>query len=307
MSFLTTIKAFSTKLNNAAKAMDEQVDNYVDKALEVIQKYDTSNEDDIESIKKELKDLFSIFEIQPKKKAINGYIHYTTSTRAECSKLNPDKTPTQITKLLSEKWNSFKDEEKKEWNTKAKSVQPQTEEQKKAKRSKKAPLEDKKEKIICNYQGCDKIIKNPKKHTDGCIYCATHFKKVVSDEKKAENTPKVKPSSKSPFVSPSVSPTDINKFNFKKEAPVHISENPKWWVCKGIKLDGETKNRYHVATGLVLDINEPKLIGTFINNKAVLLDSVSEDIKEWCRKSGIDVEDEIEDEIEDFEDEEDEE
>ena len=83
-----------------------------------------------------------------------------------------------------------------------------------------------------------------------------------------------------------------DKFNFKREAPVSVSENPEWWACKALKLDGVNKNRYHLKTGLVLELTETKLVGTFINNKAIFLQDVSEDVKEWCRKSGITVEEE---------------
>jgi hypothetical protein len=129
-------------------------------------------------------------------------------------------------------------------------------------------------------------------------------KEMKSTSKKPENkenkTPSVKasPEPKTPSTKATEAPktpalsSATDKFNFKREAPVSISESPEWWACKALKLDGVNKNRYHLKTGLVLGLTETKLVGTFINNKAVFLQDVSEDVKEWCRKSGITVEEE---------------
>jgi hypothetical protein len=369
MSFLSNIKTYTSKLNSIAKAMDDKVEEYVNEALDKIIEYDEeiftrggNEEVDKSDMKETLKKLFSLFDVQPRKKSINGYILFTKDNRTECSQRNPDMSPTQITSALSQEWKALEQSERDEWNTRAKSVAPQTEEEKRAKRSSsKKPAAPK---VTCDYSGCDKAVKNPTQHSDGCTYCSTHFKKVVSDEKKAatpkcqhtdkegkecksdalngewcsrhmkkpvapsaakstskkpekaskigavknseeKKTPSVKPveklgavnsdkeAPKTPSVkaSPAISPA-TSKFNFKREAPVNITENPDWWVCKGIKLDGINKNKYHVKTGLVLEMNENKLIGTFIDNKSVLLDNVSDDVKEWCRKSGITVEEE---------------
>jgi hypothetical protein len=360
MSFLSTFKAVSNRLNAIARAMDEKVDTFVDQALDIVVDYDgeyfnrgKNGEADREDMKQAFKKLFAIFEAESKKKSINGYILFTKENRQDCSQRNPDMSPTQITSALSVEWKALEQSERDEWNTRAKSVAPQSEEEKRAKRSSsKKPAAPK---VTCEYSGCDKAVKNPTQHTDGCVYCATHFKKVVSDEKKAstpkcqhsdkegkecksdalngewcsrhmkkpiaekeekvdknksvskkpekkeeKKTPSVKPSEapKSPSVkaspapkTPVVSPA-TEKFNFKREEPVNISESPDWWVCKAIKLDGVNKNRYHLKTGLVLELSQPKLVGTFINNKPVFLQDVSEEVKEWCRKSGITVEEE---------------
>jgi hypothetical protein len=354
MSFLSTFKAVSNKLNSLARAMDEKVDTFVDQALDIVVDYDDefftrgkNGEADREDMKACFKKLFSIFENESKKKSINGYILFTKENRAECSINNPKMSPTQITSALSQEWKALEQSERDEWNTRAKSVAPQTEEEKRAKRS--SSKKPSAPKVTCEYSGCDKAVKNPTQHSDGCVYCSTHFKKVVSDEKKA-STPKcqhsdkegkecksdalngewcsrhmkkpssedknksvskkpekkeaplaklgaVKNSEKTPVSKPSEAPktpslsSATDKFNFKREAPVSVSENPEWWACKALKLDGVNKNRYHLKTGLVLELAETKLVGTFINNKAVFLQDVSEDVKEWCRKSGITVED----------------
>jgi uncharacterized Zn finger protein (UPF0148 family) len=66
-------------------------------------------------------------------------------------------------------------------------MRPMTDEEKSAKKaasraSSKAP------KAKCEFDGCDKCPKEPTAHTDGKIYCATHFKKIVVEEKKAESS-----------------------------------------------------------------------------------------------------------------------
>jgi hypothetical protein len=360
MSFLSTFKAVSNKLNSIARKMDEQVDTFVEQALDIVVDYDNefftrgkNGEVDREDMKACFKKLFDIFQAEGKKKSINGYILFTKENRGECSQRNPDMSPTQITSALSQEWKALEQSERDEWNLRAKSVAPQTEEEKRAKRS--SSKKPSAPKVTCDYSGCDKAVKNPTQHSDGCTYCSTHFKKVVSDEKKAatprcqhtdkegkecksdalngewcsrhmkkpiedknkstskkpENsrnevapsaakTPSVKasPAPKTPSTKATEAPktpalsSATDKFNFKREAPVSISESPEWWACKALKLDGVNKNRYHLKTGLVLGLTETKLVGTFINNKAVFLQDVSEEVKEWCRKSGITVEEE---------------
>ena len=84
MSFLSSIKMHSNKLNSLAKAMDEKVEEYVNEALDKIIEYDDefftrggNEEVDKIDMKETLKKLFSLFDIQPKKKSINGYIFFT--------------------------------------------------------------------------------------------------------------------------------------------------------------------------------------------------------------------------------------
>jgi hypothetical protein len=320
MSFLSNIKSYTSKLNNVAKAMDEKVEEYVNEAIDKIVEYDEefftrggNEEVDKTDMKETLKKLFSVFDVQPKKKSINGYIFYTKENREDCSKRNPELSPTQITSALSQEWKALEQSERDEWNLRAKSVAPQSEEEKRAKRSSsKKPAAAK---VTCDYSGCDKVVKNPTRHTDNCVYCATHYKKVVSDEKKAatpkcnnsgcksdaingewcskhmKKTPVVKPSvaPKTPVVNPVVKPVEeVEKFDFKKEKAVSISKNPDWWKCKGIKVQNE-KHRYHVQTGLILHISKPELIATFVDGKITMLENVSDHIKEWAKKSDINV------------------
>jgi hypothetical protein len=334
MSFLLNIKSYTSKLNSVAKAMDDKVEEYVNEAIDKILEYDEefftrggNEEVDKSDMKETLKKLFSVFDVQPKKKSINGYIFFTKENREDCSKRNPDLSPTQITSVLSQEWKALDQTERDEWNLRAKSVAPQTEEEKRAKRSSsnsaKASKKPATAKVTCEYPGCDKTVKNTTRHTDNCVYCATHYKKVVSDEKKAatpkckgcksdaingewcskhmKKTPVVTVEPKTPVVkaSPVVKPVEeVEKFDFKKEKAVSISKNPEWWKCKGIKVQDE-KHRYHVQTGLILHISKPELIGTFIDGKITMLENVNDHVKEWSKKSDINVgEEDIDEELE---------
>jgi hypothetical protein len=381
MSFLSTLKAVSNKINSIAKAMDEKVDTFADQVLDLITDFDeeffTRHEELTESsrvdMKQAIKNLFAIFEAEQKKpKNINGYILFTKEQREGCAKRNPDMSPTQLTSALGVEWKALEQSERDEYNTRAKTVAPQSEEEKRAKRS--SSKKPSKPQVTCDYSGCDKVVKNPTQHTDNCTYCATHFKKVVSDEKKAA-TPKCQHVAKddkkcvsdavngewctrhmkksSPVVAPVAEPVAEKKaenknksvskkaeekkeapksakdsvkeklaaaekkmeeakakaspkaspatapaspiakgFNFKTEKARSIADEPEWWTCKGFRFDGVNKNRLHKETGIVLDISEPKLVGTFIDGKATPLEDVPEVVKAWAKKCGIQVEEE---------------
>jgi hypothetical protein len=365
MSFLLSLKSVSNTINSIAREMDNKVDTFADNVLAIVEDFDcdffTREKDDELAeksrvdMKQAIKNLFTMFEPEDKKKKnINGYILFTKERREECSKNNPTLSPNDVTKVLSQEWKALDQTERDDFNVRAKSVAPQTEEEKKAKRS--SSKKPAKEQIHCDFSGCTKVVKNPTQHEDGCTYCSEHFKKVVAEAKKAatpkcqhvgkegkactsdaingewctrhmkKSSPKSSPvaapvaeekkakankkaeskkeekpvkesvKAKSPVSAP-VSPV-VKGFNFKTEKPVDYSSNPEYWKCSGIKLDGETKNRLHKVTGLVLDLSEAKLIGRFIDGKATLLDDLSDDIKTWAKKSGINVgEDDGEDDM----------
>ena len=196
MSFVSTLKTITNKINSIAKAMDEKVDSFADEVLSIVEAYDANffaNADDAETdradMKAAIKGLFSMFEEQKKPKNINGYNLFCQETRADCAKRNADKdlNPLQVTAALAAEWKALDQSERDEYNTRAKSIAPMSDEEKRAKRS--SSKKPSKPQVTCDYSGCDKTVKNPTQHTDGCTYCATHFKKVVSDEKKAA-TPK---------------------------------------------------------------------------------------------------------------------
>ena len=200
MSFVSSLKTITNKINSIAKGMDEKVETFADSVLSIVEHYDQdffANAKDAEKDRVDMKaaiiKLFDMFQPENKPKNINGYILFTKEQRGECAKRNPTMSPTQLTSALSQEWKALDQSERDEYNTRAKSVAPQSEEEKKAKRS--SSKKPSKPQVTCDYSGCDKVVKNPTQHTDGCTYCATHFKKVVSDEKKAI-TPKCQHTSK---------------------------------------------------------------------------------------------------------------
>jgi len=117
--------------------------------------------------------------------------------------------------------------------------------------------------------------------------------KLAAAEKKME----LAKAKASPKASPATAPASpiAKGFNFKTEKARSIADEPEYWTCKGFRLDGVNKSRLHKETGIVLDITEPKLIGTFIDGKATVLADVPEVVKAWAKKCGIQVEDEEED------------
>ena len=194
MSFLSALKTVTNKINSIAKAMDEKVDTFADEVLSIVTEYDQdffamsdNSERDRADMKNKIIKLFEMFQPDNKPKNINGYILFTKEQREDCIRRNLGMSPTQITSALSVEWKALDQEERDAYNARAKTVAPQTEEEKRAKRS--SSKKPSKPQVTCDYSGCDKVVKNPTQHTDGCTYCATHFKKVVSDEKKAA-TPK---------------------------------------------------------------------------------------------------------------------
>jgi hypothetical protein len=193
MSFVSALKTITNKINSIAKEMDKKCETFADEVLSIVESYDAdffANSPDADRVdmKASIIKLFDMFQADDKKpKNINGYILFTKEQREACAKRNPDMSPTQLTSALSVEWKALDQSERDDYNTRAKSVAPQTEEEKRAKRS--SSKKPSKPQVTCDYSGCDKVVKNPTQHTDGCTYCATHFKKVVSDEKKAA-TPK---------------------------------------------------------------------------------------------------------------------
>ncbi len=374
MSFLSTLKTVSNKINSIAKAMDDKVENFADEVIGLIIDYNEDffamsddGEKDRADMKAAIIKLFGMFQPEDKKpKNINGYILFTKEQRDACMRRNLGVSPTDLTKALSVEWKALEQSERDDYNTRAKSVAPQTEEEKKAKRS--SSKKPSKPQVTCEFSGCDKVVKNPTQHTDGCTYCATHFKKVVADEKKAA-TPKCHHVGKegkectsdavngewctrhmkksSPSVSPVVAPVaekeekkaankSVSKksekpekeeksakdsvkeklaaaekkmaeakakaspstastsspiakgFSFKTTVPVSITEKPEWWICKGIKLEGE-KQRLHKETGLVLHLTENNLLGSFVDGKFTKADDMFQEQIAWAKQCGLTV------------------
>ena len=146
MSFVSALKTITNKINSIAKEMDKKCETFADEVLSIVEAYDAdffSNSKDAESDRADMKTsiikLFDMFQPEDKKpKNINGYILFTKEQRESCAKRNPDMSPTQLTSALSVEWKALDQTERDEYNTRAKSVAPQSEEQKKAKRADKA-------------------------------------------------------------------------------------------------------------------------------------------------------------------------
>jgi hypothetical protein len=172
--------------------MDSKVNDFADAVIGIVTDYDSdffSNsadpETDREDMKQSIIKLFEMFQPEKKASSVSGYIVYCQEERENVKKQNEGISSTDITKALGAQWKALDDEEKAVYNEKAKAMRPMTTEEKSAKKaasraSSKAP------KAKCEFDGCDKCPKEATPHTDGKIYCATHFKKIVVEEKKAE-------------------------------------------------------------------------------------------------------------------------
>ncbi len=194
MSFIQSFKAISAKINSIAKDMDEKVDTFADEVLSIITDYDedffsraaNDADEDKANMKSAIKKLFDMFKPEEKKKSVNGFIVYCNENREDCIRNNAGKKPTEITSILGQQWKALDKDEQSEYNAKAKSVKPLTDEEKKAKnRARSSSRKPAAEKVKCEFDDCDKTVKEPKPHTDGKCYCYNHFKKVLTEEKKA--------------------------------------------------------------------------------------------------------------------------
>ena len=198
-SFLTSFKVIAKKVNDICHAMDDKIDQFAEEVILMFVDYDDNifsgkgdSEKDREDMKSSIKDLFKMFEQETKKKALSGYNLYQQdqAVRTEVIKNNPGIKGQELMTAISNQWKALDEDEKKEWNDKAKLLKPQTDEEKAAKKSKTS--KSTKPKISCEYKDCKKSVKNPTEHTDGKIYCAEHYKKIVVEEAKTsrQSTPK---------------------------------------------------------------------------------------------------------------------
>ena len=319
MSFVSALKTITNKINSMAKAMDSKVETFADQVLGIVEETnaDFFAEADREEFKNKIKNLFSMFDQEEKKpKSINGYILFSKENREACLRRNDGVSPKELTKKLGEEWQALDKEEKETYSARAKEVSPQTKEEKKAKRaaSKSPKVKPAAEPVAEKKKSkSKKVVEEPvaepvkekkeKKSTSkkspvvepvvAPVVESVKDKLAAAEKKMEEAKAKAKSPKSSPKKSPAAEPIQNSKvFNFKKEDPVVYTENPEFWKCVSIKLDGTTKNRLHKATGLVLDLNEAKLIGRFVDGKATMIEELNEDIKEWSKKCGISVGDE---------------
>ena len=317
--FASALKAAVTKINNITSEMDKKVDIFVDEVISKIVDYDEeyftrggNEETDRDDMKASIKDLFKMFQPE-KKKSYSGYILYCQEERNNIKERNPDLNPAQITSALGAQWKALDADEKAEYNLKAKSMKPMTDEEKAEKKAekrasskkpavkdedkanKKAPSkkteagnkeEDKASKKAPSKKTEDKASKKaPSKKTEA--------KEPVSSEKKTDGLSTVK---KSPMKSPK---TEKKKdFDFSAEPTPIMS-------FKKINLDDNTEGkrwRYDENTGLCFEMNEDVLVARYTKDGGDLtwVKDLPEKIKNWARKLGYSVADE-EDEIEDIE------
>ena len=182
--------------------MDEKVDTFADQVLDIFVDYEENlfkNDEDKADIKQKIIGLFEMFQPEKRAPSVSGYNVFCKEQREAVKAKNPELSASAILGALGAEWKALNKDEKEEWNAKAKLAKPIGEE-KSAKRSASRKPEgakegaEKKEKVKCQYYGCDRCPKEPKEHDDGKIYCAKHLNKVILAEKKSpKSTPKKSP------------------------------------------------------------------------------------------------------------------
>ena len=179
MSFLSVFKAVSAQLNKAAKTLDDKIDTFASSVSdEIISSFNIDNEHKNEIIEI-IKGKFSILFENEKRKTTNGFMVFCNEKRKEVSELekekNPNIKPTEISKVLGAMWKELSQEDRNHYNSIASDKKDKPEE-------KKEPV---KEKEVCQFDGCTKVLKNKVEH-EGKFYCAIHYKKAITDDKKSK-------------------------------------------------------------------------------------------------------------------------
>jgi len=329
--FASALKAAVTKINNITSEMDKKVDIFVDEVISKIVDYDEeyftrggNEETDREDMKASIKDLFKMFQPE-KKKSYSGYILYCQEERNNIKDRNPELNPAQITSALGAQWKALDSDEKAEYNLKAKSMKPMTDEEKAEKKAekrasskkpvvrdedkgaeagkanKKAPSTKKEEKKEVDKASKKAPSTKTEKKTEGAKAGEDKASKKApskkteskeSSEKKTDGSSTVK---KSPMKSPK---TEKNKdFDFSAEPTPIMS-------FKKINLDENTEGkrwRYDPETGLCFEMDEDVLVARYTKDGDLTwVKDLPEKIKNWARKLGYKIAGEEEDEIEDI-------
>jgi hypothetical protein len=236
--FASALKAAVSKINSIVSDMDEKVDTFAEKVIEVLsehvsQKLGTelfpSGEENVDVDRAELKqNIINLFEMfQPEKRAtsVSGYNIFCKEQREAVKERNPQLSASEILGALGAEWKALDKDEKEEWNSRAKLAKPMTSEEKSAKRSASRKPAEKKEKVKCQYDGCDKCPKEPKEHTDGKVYCSKHLDKVILAEAK---TPKSSPKTEAkPEPKVNKNKSASKKTEEKKEEKKELSNKEK--------------------------------------------------------------------------------
>ena len=333
--FASALKAAVTKINNLTSEMDKKVNDFVDEVISKIIDYDEeyftrggNEETDREDMKASIKDLFKMFQPE-KKKSYSGYILYCQEERNNIKDRNPELNPAQVTSALGAQWKALDSDEKAEYNLKAKSMKPMSDEEKAEKKaekraSSKKPVvrdEDKGAEAGKASKKAPSTKKEEKKEVDKGAEAGKASKKAPSTKtekktegskagedkankkapskkteegKKTEKTDGSSTVKKSPMKSPK---TEKNKdFDFSAEPNPIMS-------FKKINLDENTEGkrwRYDPETGLCFEMDNDKLIARYTKDGDLTwVKDLPEKIKTWARKAGYSVGDE-EDEIEDI-------
>ena len=231
--FSSALKAAVSKINSIVSDMDEKVDTFAEQVLDIFVDYEENlfkNDEDKADIKQKIVGLFEMFQPEKRATSVSGYNIFCKEQREAVKAKNPELSASAILGALGAEWKALDKDEKEEWNAKAKLANPMSAEEKSAKRSasrkpaKGASAGEKKEKVKCAYDGCDKCPKEPKEHTDGKIYCAKHLDKVILAENKS---PKTSPKSEPKSTKKSVSKKTEEKVEEKVEKKVEVSAKEK--------------------------------------------------------------------------------
>ena len=325
--FASALKSAITKINNITSEMDKKVDVFVDEVISKIVDYDEefftrggNEETDKDDMKVSIKDLFKMFQPE-KKKSYSGYILYCQEERNNIKERNPQLNPAQITSALGAQWKALEADEKAEYNLKAKSMRPMTDEEKAEKKaekraSSKKPAvkdEDKASKKSPSKKTEDKASKKtPSKKNEGAkageekkeekgAEAGKASKKSPSkktedkagEEKKTDGSSTVK---KSPMKSPNTQPK-TKDFDFSGQASPIMR-------FKKINLDENTEGkrwRYDSESGLCFEMEKDVLVARYTTDGTLTwLKDLPENIKNWAKRAGYEVGDD-EEEIGDIE------
>ncbi len=310
--FASALKAAVTKINNITTEMDKKVDVFLDEVISKIVDYDEefftrggNEETDRDDMKASIKDLFKMFQPE-KKKSYSGYILYCQEERNRVKERNPGLNPAQVTSALGAQWKALEADEKAEYNLKAKSMKPMTDEEKAEKKaekraSSKKPAvkdEDKKEDKASKKAPSKKEEKKEDKASKKAPSKKTEEKKEDKASKKAPSKKTADGSStvkKSPMKSPSAQPK-TKDFDFSGPASPIVR-------FKKINLDENTEGkrwRYDSESGLCFEMEKDVLVARYTTDGTLTwLKDLPENIKNWAKKAGYEV-GEDDEEIEDI-------
>lgn len=321
--FASALKAAVSKINSITSEMDKKVDIFVDEVISKIVDYDEeyftrggNEETDREDMKASIKDLFKMFQPE-KKKSYSGYILYCQEERNNIKGRNPELNPAQVTSALGAQWKALDADEKAEYNLKAKSMKPMTDEEKAEKKAEKRASSKKpvvKDEDKANKKAPSKKTEAGKKEEVDKGAEADKASKKAPSTKKEDKANKKAPSKKTEAKESSEKKTDgsstVKKSPMKspkteaKKKDFDFSAEPTPIMSfKRINLDDNTEGkrwRYDPETGLCFEMDKDELVARYTKDGDLTwVKDLPEKIKNWAKKAGYSVGDE-EDEIEDI-------